>query len=406
MSESRIPIRPREGYNSHVIPGGLVVGRVAVAILLGSFAVLSLVSNLGRASLYTPDEPLAIPVGADGKGQALPYDAFRLRYAEVLNVPNDAKKDGKFNSDRQKVLNRIDLRQGKKLTVVETAAQAADLLRVGRADQALNLIKPRALDRNPNYFALTTLAHIHAARGEWQQAVDNQVAALLDSEMPAEVKGLTKPQRDWIAKIDRDYVLPYFQFHLKEANTRPAPNQIDEDVYPLFPVAERNKPHQPVRFANDAGVYQPGNLAASERAKLPPDAIAVVQQLLLWFPHDNRLYWLLAELYSAEGQLTPARTIMDGLVSEDRKYSNRKILMEHRHLTRAADDAQPKATAPEDVVLVQPAAESNVPPPPTPEEQISMRTILIYFGVIGVIAAFAFVRAMSRRVRGECGPVG
>ena len=27
-------------------------------------------------------------------------------------------------------------------------------------------------------FVLTTLAHIHAARGEWRQAVDNQVSAL------------------------------------------------------------------------------------------------------------------------------------------------------------------------------------------------------------------------------------
>ena len=80
--------------------------------------------------------------------------------------------------------------------------------------------------------------------------------------MPAEVKGLTKNQRDWIAKLDRDYLLPYFQFRLKEAESKPDP--VDEDVYPFFPVLERNKPHYPVRFVNEAGVYQPGTLAAAE----------------------------------------------------------------------------------------------------------------------------------------------
>ena len=109
--------------------------------------------------------------------------------------------------------------------------------------------------------------------------------------------------------------------------------------------------------------------------------------------------------YAADGQLSPARTIMDACVSEDRKYGNRKLLAEHRQAIRAADDAQPKKTAPEEVALVQPATDAT-PAAPPPKDPISMRTVLIYFGVIGVIAVFAFVRAMSRRVRGECGPVG
>ena len=94
-------------------------------------------------------------------------------------------------------------------TPEETAALAADLIRAGQVDEALNRIKPRVLDRNPSYFAFTTLAHVYAARGDWREAVDYQLGALLDCEMPAEVKGLTRPQRDWIARLDRDYVLPY-----------------------------------------------------------------------------------------------------------------------------------------------------------------------------------------------------
>src|SRR5207249_8586641 len=36
------------------------------------------------------------------------------------------------------------------------------------------------------------------------------------------------------------------------------------------------------------------------------EAIALVQQLLLWLPDDTRLYWLLGELYRADGDLKAA----------------------------------------------------------------------------------------------------
>src|SRR5262249_32729205 len=154
--------RLRQKYNTPIMPGGSVVGRVsfAFAVLFGSIAGLALVAESGRASLYSPEDPLVIPVGPDGRGQAIPFGDFKLRYAEVLNGANDIKKDGKINSDREKLLKRIEMAQGKKLTALEAAALAVDLLRVGRTDQALNLIKPKALERNPNYFVLTTLAHI------------------------------------------------------------------------------------------------------------------------------------------------------------------------------------------------------------------------------------------------------
>jgi tetratricopeptide (TPR) repeat protein len=379
-----------------------------VVVLFGSVAGLALVAEPGRASLYSPDDPkLNIQVGPDGKGQPFALGDFKTFLAGVMNAADDRKKkDGKFNSDREAALKRIEQRQGKKLSVPETAALAADLLRVGRADDALNRLKPLALGRNPNYFVLTTLGHVHAARGELQAAVDYHMSALLDSEMSAEVKGLTKPQRDWIAKLDRDYVLPYYQFRLKESTASPKPNPADEDVYPLFPVAERNKPHNPVRFVNEAGVYQPGVLALAERAKLPPDAVAIVQQLLFWFPHDTRLYWLLAELYAADGKLSDAQDIMDLAVSEARQYGNRKLLVEHRAAVRAAVAAQPRKTTDEAPLVEQPTPAAETPQPPPNELPISMRTVLIYFGAVVLIGVIAFIRAMSRRAKGECGPVG
>jgi hypothetical protein len=84
-------------------------------------------------------------------------------------------------------------------------------------------------------------------------------------------------------------------------------------------------------------------------------------------------------------------------------------MMDHRQAVGTADDAQPKKTAPEDAPLVQSAATPPTAPPPSPppdKGSIGMRMVWIYFGVIGVIAVLAFIRAMNRRAKGECGPVG
>lgn len=383
------------------------MGRVALVMFVGSLASLVLIGS-GRASLYSPEDPrFVIPVGMDGKAQPLPLDDFRIALAVLTNA-----REKKREEDRKAFLERIERAKGKKLSAPESAALASDLLRLGRSDEALNSLAPRLRDRNPDYFVFTTLGHIHAAGGNWRDALRYHTAAQLDSEMPAAVKGLSKSQRDWWDKLDREYVPHYYRLRLKETEERKNKTHAElekmneaEDVFPLFPVPDRANPNpQPVRFVNDAGSYQPGVLAAAERAKLPPDAIAIVQQLVLWYPSDNRLYWLLAELYAAEGDLSASFRLFHSS-SWGRAYSSRKIMMEHRQAAEAAMIAQPRKTHNDDVALSQPAPPEQ--PAPEPEKQpISMRTIWIYFAIIGAIALFAFARAMSKRMKGDCGPVG
>jgi tetratricopeptide (TPR) repeat protein len=137
---------------------------------------------------------------------------------------------------------------------------------------------------------------------------------------------------------------------------------------------------EPVRFVNEAGEYEPGALAAAEKAKLPPDAIAIVQQLLLWFPTDARLYWLLGELYAADGELESAQKILDEC-AWSRQYGNRKHLMEHRGAIADAIEARRKAA--------EEAAENAFP--------ISMRMIWVYFGAVAVVAILAAARVFARR---------
>src|SRR5207249_2219918 len=62
----------------------------------------------------------------------------------------------------------------------------------------------------------------------------------------------------------------------------------------------------PVRFTDPGGKFEAGKLTTDDKAKLPANAAAVVQQLVLWFPDDTRLLWLLGEIYNANGDLDAA----------------------------------------------------------------------------------------------------
>ena len=65
----------------------------------------------------------------------------------------------------------------------------------------------------------------------------------------------------------------------------------------------------------------------------------LVQQLLLWFPEDTRLLWLLGELYNASGDIRAADQIMDKCV-DSRRYESR-VLREHRRIVKAGIAALP-----------------------------------------------------------------
>jgi tetratricopeptide (TPR) repeat protein len=89
----------------------------------------------------------------------------------------------------------------------------------------------------------------------------------------------------------------------------------NQSVDALFGTAK-----EPLRFVGESGGFEPGKLAQKERAKLPPDAVEIVQQLLLWMPDDRRLQWLLAELYNAQGDIVAARQIFKELGDFQNRY--------------------------------------------------------------------------------------
>ncbi len=310
------------------------------------------------------------------------------------------KNASKGYDDRFAFLVRIErLKQIPKASVEDKVALAGYELRVGRHDQAISLLTPLTRDRQPNYFVFQTLSHLYADGGDWKEALRYQQEGQFDTEMPPTLKGLTNAQRDWWKKLDSEYVPALYHIHFRDTELRKGKSQAEldrmfetEDVPPLFPLPNSKTPQAPVRFVNDAGIYHPGQLAASEKAKLPEDAIPIVQQLLLWFPRDALLYWLLAELYAANNQFKNATTFFDKCAGP-LQFSKRKIMMDHRAAVRAVVD-QDKTGG--DELLTQ---SDTVSPPPQPvaTTPISMRTIWYYFGAIGLIAVFAVIRALYKR---------
>ncbi|MCE9565320.1 MAG: hypothetical protein K8U57_25075 [Planctomycetes bacterium] len=379
------------------------MSRAAIAIVLGLIAGFVLLGEPCRASLYSPDEPFAIPVSDDGTPVALSFNVFKRRLGDLGLARVEPKLGAEPNKERAKFLERIREREKTaKPSPLDAAALAADLLRVGQSEKALALLGPHTADRKPDYFVFSTLGHLHADRGEWVDALRYHQEGQLDTKMPATVKGLSKQQRDWWEKLDAEYLPHFYQLRRHESDARKGLSPTErskadetEDVLPLFPLPGADGPKPAVRFVNEKGEYEPGTIAASEKAKLPPDAIAVVQQLLLWFPGEARLSWLLAELYAAQGEIGPAVELFEE-ATWGRQYGNRKVLMAHRQAVMAVDKARPRNVSAEDQPLVQ-ATETALPPGSGEKPMISMETIGLYFGVVGLVAVLALVRTVMKR---------
>jgi hypothetical protein len=88
-----------------------------------------------------------------------------------------------------------------------------------------------------------------------------------------------------------------------------------EDVDDLLVDPEKEPPPEGPRFVTPDGKFEPGKIAAAEKAKIPRDALPVVQQLLVWMPEDARLIWLMGEVLNARGDVESARKVFSEFLS-------------------------------------------------------------------------------------------
>ena len=200
------------------------------------------------------------------------------------------------------------------LTDAELAGLAVDYIRLNENGKAINVLQPRA--------ARGGFRSLHALGAQSAREPDKangrtrwNASRIALADFPTSFSRITAPQLAWRLKLasSRDYYLPFLAHRADEARRLAACRRTATRTWMFF---FRRPPHLecqriPLRFVGPDGVYVAGDIDDKERKKLPPDAIAIVQQLVLWHPFDARLYWLLGELYNAEGDVETAFKILD-----------------------------------------------------------------------------------------------
>jgi tetratricopeptide (TPR) repeat protein len=259
-------------------------------------------SSTARAGLYYSGEVYA-ELPAQWRGFLL--DQRVLRNIAVKPAGNQPANPARTRYEQAAAKLEKTGRE-RKLTADESADLGVIYIRLGEIAKAVEILRA-AQRQHANHFRLA--ANLGTA---WQLQGDlEQAAVYLQQAVRLAPGKLQKAE---------EYHLQLVRLRLKSKT----PAGLDD----LFGV----------RFFGEDSQYQPGKLAATERKKLPAEAVAIVQQLALWLPADGPLLWQLAELANAHGDLKMAAAIMDGCVTEF--GMNAAELRRHRQLTRAAADEQ------------------------------------------------------------------
>jgi tetratricopeptide (TPR) repeat protein len=339
-------------------------------------ALLFTSAGRNEAGVYCTFEKPAGPTPVEAGARAMPYDAFQLAMSQRTDLANPAKPD-----KRAPYLKRRDELQAK---VDNRAATAEDFVNLsacyiylGETQKAIELLEPVARNREQhqnNFMIFANLASAYQILGQLDRAF-NYLQEVRD-RFPAKgqaVAGLKTEEIDWYRESEK-WQLRLLRLRLKEAGSvQPGqPPKAPDAVDALFEAS----------FTGDNGLYEAGKLAAGEKSKLPSNALAIVQQLMLWLPEpsglaDVRLYWLYGELLNADGDVKNAKDVLSRC-SWDRNF-NPPQLRDHRQ------------------VLVEALAEQK--PPPNSWLPDTSKLIAVGGGTAVVIAFLAFlqIREMRRR---------
>src|SRR5262245_24029210 len=274
--------------------------------------LLSMASiSWAHAGLYESGEPYEF-VPKEGKVTAQSFDKFRDRLSDVRGIGVNTPQP---SSLRQKYLSRRDALNAtrRRLSAAELNVLGACNYRLYDIDGALSAWLEASRKERGNFAAYSNLALLKLATGDMREA------RLRDADartiQPRVLAGMTREQSDWYLKVEGQ-LRRITRNRYDESGKGIAPDQLVLDD--LFGV----------QFVGDDGGYQAGHIAAAQLEKLPDDAIAIVQQLLYWLPHDPRLVWQLAELYNATGDPGAAFTLMNECVEAMRFHPD--LLREHQ----------------------------------------------------------------------------
>jgi tetratricopeptide (TPR) repeat protein len=336
----------QQSGDGHLVVGGRTGGRRHLSFRhtrrairplgLLACAVLLCGATPTFAGLYNSSEPDEGKLGRDNFVLVFRDSLLRLRTIGMRQIQNDNPL-----RKRYLLLAALGARAApSSLTVEQKMDLGAALVRSGKADEAVNLLEPLARREPKNFLVLSNLATAYQRTDQESRAVSTLEQAL--AAWPAQMDKVDEPFRAFLQSIGwHDKAFSWYReaetYQLKLLRLRAREGLIKkgkgdfQTVDALFD--DGKSPPRPVRFVGESGKFEPGKLAADEKAKLPKDAIELVQQLLIWLPEDDRLYWLLGELYNAQGgskNVRAARMIFDELAGFDGRGVRAPELAEHR----------------------------------------------------------------------------
>jgi tetratricopeptide (TPR) repeat protein len=334
-----------------------------------------------QAGLYNPAEPLEGPAASNGEIRALPMKHL-LRHLQDLSG-GVMQQNNKLREEYVKNLDRLEAkRRSGRLSVDEQLSLSAYQIRLKQYNAAIELLTPLAAQERGNFMVYANLITAHQLNGQLDRA--RAYLAQVYGGKPQGWPGLTPQQLDWFARVEKyhqDLIKLRFREGLAQRNTDPAtggarPVPTVDDLFEL-------------RFVGPSGRYEAGRLADDQKAKLPPDAVAIVQQLLVWLPDDTRLYWLLGELLNAQGDLDGASTAFQEC-QWFRRFDAPE-LQAHRQLVQEALANAPPPAAPDLGLSTRPAAE--------PAGWLPDRHHLLVVGVVAGLLLLGLAYLQLREIR-------
>jgi hypothetical protein len=284
---------------------------VSVAVLLGLWAV-----SPARAGVYFPADPTPWPLPTIPR-----HFQDVLGERKNVRVPKDQAKPGPLHERVEELVKRLESK-GPNLTVEERINLSACYILLQKPGDAIKLLEnPRAHEeqrKNPNFMVQANLATAYHAIGEYTRALELQLDLLSPTTWPRRYEGFTTEQLRWYRRAEEAY-RDLLRSRGREAAQRVREVRLD----PLFPkVQDLGKEEN----------YKARMIDPEIAKELPPDALELVKQLLLWQPFDQRLFWLYAELENARGQAEVAAQALNQLIdsgfASSEARAHRTVLLE------------------------------------------------------------------------------
>jgi hypothetical protein len=337
-------------------------GTILAAVLAGWL----LTTATAQGGLYSTFEPLqALVFGTPAEFR----DGVRkLQAVNNVDIPESE------NRIRAQVLANTHELEAKErngtLTYVDRINLSAFYVRLNEPNKAVTVLEAIPAHRR-DFLALSNLATAYQLLGQSEPAERHLMAAL--DTWPRVSPWFSSKQLNWLHLVEK-YQLQLIRLRQQESQRgRLGAPTVDA----LFPR---------VRFIGPSGQYEAGILAADQFANLPAEAVAIVKHLVLWFPHDLRLRWLLAELVNAVGDADGALQLMNEVSNFNSSYRPPELVA-HQKVLRDAQKTREALLGNTKELVKETALRS-----PGPVRQLIDPAAAALLDVVGTLNALEFVK--------------